>query len=273
MGGHSWIVQFIQHMTRDTSSTPWGALASLALFKLFTDWQASGYPIPVDMCPNKVTTWPVINKCYTSISVEHGNEGSWRTNGSHDFCPWRRPLDDGWSYGYWRSWGGSGGGGRPGLQWGSKWLCRWCRCQYSLLVSCVLSKVLMAHTLQGPSRALGWWTPEVAGEGDQWEVWIELVGQCPIQWNHSKNLDHSHRLNHVGTFLVPLSNSQIVYFFLLFSRKGRHDDGTERPRVPSLWPTQGCYEGAEGRFHVLPRFNSCKILVLTHVSFLYYTHI
>merc|ERR550534_2324483 len=34
-------------------STPWGALASLALFKLFTDWQASGYPIPVDMCPNK----------------------------------------------------------------------------------------------------------------------------------------------------------------------------------------------------------------------------
>ena len=37
------------------SSTPWGALASLALFKLFTDWQASGYPIPVDMCPNKVT--------------------------------------------------------------------------------------------------------------------------------------------------------------------------------------------------------------------------
>ena len=30
-------------------STPWGALASLALFKLFTDWQASGYPIPTDM--------------------------------------------------------------------------------------------------------------------------------------------------------------------------------------------------------------------------------
>ena len=55
-GEHSRIVQFIQHMTRDTSSTPWGALASLALFKLFTDWQASGYPIPVDMCPNKVTT-------------------------------------------------------------------------------------------------------------------------------------------------------------------------------------------------------------------------
>jgi len=30
-------------------STPWAALASLALFKLFTDWQANGYPLPAEI--------------------------------------------------------------------------------------------------------------------------------------------------------------------------------------------------------------------------------
>ena len=29
--------------------TPWAQLASLSLFKLFNDWQAQGYQIPVDL--------------------------------------------------------------------------------------------------------------------------------------------------------------------------------------------------------------------------------
>ncbi len=32
-----------------TDETPWAQLASLALFKLFNDWQAQGYDIPAEL--------------------------------------------------------------------------------------------------------------------------------------------------------------------------------------------------------------------------------
>lgn len=34
--------------------TPWGALASLAMYKLFTDWQANGYSLPAELCKKEL---------------------------------------------------------------------------------------------------------------------------------------------------------------------------------------------------------------------------
>merc|ERR1712025_702232 len=39
---------------RFQDTTPWGALASLALFKLFNDWQSSGYSLPADLCTKEL---------------------------------------------------------------------------------------------------------------------------------------------------------------------------------------------------------------------------
>jgi len=39
---------------RFQDSTPWGALASLALFKLFNDWQSSGYSLPGELCSKEL---------------------------------------------------------------------------------------------------------------------------------------------------------------------------------------------------------------------------
>ena len=38
--------------------TPWAQLASLALFKLFNDWQAQGYQIPMDLWKAPATDAP-----------------------------------------------------------------------------------------------------------------------------------------------------------------------------------------------------------------------
>jgi len=37
-------------------NTPWGALASLALFKLFSDWRANGYTLPSQLCTKELET-------------------------------------------------------------------------------------------------------------------------------------------------------------------------------------------------------------------------
>jgi len=39
---------------RFQDTTPWGALASLALFKLFNDWQSSGYCLPKELCAKEM---------------------------------------------------------------------------------------------------------------------------------------------------------------------------------------------------------------------------
>lgn len=39
---------------RFQDTTPWGALASLALFKLFNDWQSSGYSLPGELCSKEM---------------------------------------------------------------------------------------------------------------------------------------------------------------------------------------------------------------------------
>ena len=35
----------------EETDTPWSALASLAMFKLFNDWQAQGYAVPPELMP------------------------------------------------------------------------------------------------------------------------------------------------------------------------------------------------------------------------------
>jgi len=39
---------------RFQDTTPWGALASLALFKLFNDWQSGGFALPADLCTKEL---------------------------------------------------------------------------------------------------------------------------------------------------------------------------------------------------------------------------
>jgi len=39
---------------RFQDTTPWGALASLALFKLFNDWQSSGFSLPTELCTKEL---------------------------------------------------------------------------------------------------------------------------------------------------------------------------------------------------------------------------